>query len=312
MSAIDAATGKILWRYKGADKGLTNFVLANEGTILAADRDDLFWLSTATGKRRQKVTHRIEKASFVVLNGEGAAVVGGQKEIAAFELETGRELWRTRHNAPGRGFLRTLAAITARAASLYFRFGGLATTAFRGVQLARTLSSFSWSGFSLRAGQRSVTNLLTNQAREEVRQKFRPFGLAARLNTLRGNGLPSNPVSPDIRGRIVGRGADRLTTRAKNEAEEQFFEKLDPANQLDKLSRFLWRRERLSVLRGEWMYFYTDIPQAGNGLAGVNIKNGETLRNIPLNDLDARFITDEANSAMFYAKGNLLLAVGIE
>ena len=312
VSALDATTGKTLWRYKGADKGLTNFVLANEGTILAADRDDLLWLSTANGKRRMKVTHRIEKASFVVLNAEGAAVVGGQKEIAAFDLETGRELWRARHNAPGRGFFRTLAAITARAASLYFRFGGLATTAFRGVQLARTVSSFSWSGFSLRAAQRSVTNLLVNQAREEVRQRFRPFGLAARLNGLRGNGLPSVPGLPDVRGRIVGRVTESVTNRAKNEAEERFFEKLDPSNQLDKLSRFLWRRERLATLRGEWMYFYTDIPQSGNGLAGVNINNGATLRNIPLNDLDARFITDEANGALFFANGNRLQAMSLE
>jgi outer membrane protein assembly factor BamB len=318
VSALDALTGKTLWRYKGADKGLTNFVLAREGLLMAADRDDLLWLSAANGKRRMKVAHRIEKASFVVLNAEGAAVVGGQKEIAAFDLETGRELWRARHNAPGRGFFRTLAAITARAASLYFRFGGLATTAFRGVQLARAVSSFSWSGINLRAAQRSVANLLVNQAREEARQRFRPFGLAARLNGLRGQGLPSAPSLPsasDVRGRIVGRVTERVTesatNRVRNEAEERFFEKLDPSSQLDKLSRFLWRRERLATLRGEWMYFYTDIPQSGNGLAGVNINNGETLRNIPLNDLDARFITDETNGALFYANGNRLTALAL-
>jgi outer membrane protein assembly factor BamB len=315
VSALDAATGKTLWRYKGADKGLTNFVLANEGTILAADRDDLLWLSTANGKRRMKAPHRIEKASFVVLNAEGAAVVGGHKEIAAFDLETGRELWRAKHDAPGRGFFRTLGAIAARAASLYFRFGGVVATAYRGAQLARAASSFSWSGFSLRAAQRSVTNLLVNQAREEVRQRFRPFGLAARLNAARNGGVPSLPRIPnaaDARGRIVGRVADSATSRARNEAEERFFEKLDPSSQLDKLARFLWRRERLAALRGEWMYFYTDIPASGNGLAGVNINNGETLRNIPLANPDARFIADETAGTLFYANGNRLQAVGLE
>jgi outer membrane protein assembly factor BamB len=299
VSALDAATGKTLWRFKGADKGLTNFVLANEGAILAADRDDLLWLSTADGKRQRKVSHRIERAAFVVLNAEGAAVVGGQKEIAAFDVNTGRELWRARHDAPGRGFFRTLAAIAARAGSLYFRFGGLATTAFRGVQLARAVGSFSWSGLSWRAAQRSATSLLVSQAREQARQRFRPFGLAARLNS-----LPARPGLSDVRGRVAG--------RARNEAEDQFFDRLDPARQLDKLARYLWRRERLATLRGEWMYFYTDIPQAGNGLAGVNLNTGQTLRHIPLTDLDARFLTDETAGALFYANGNRLTATALE
>ena len=275
VSALDSATGKTRWRYKGADKGLTNFVLPDEETILTADRDDLIWLDTANGKRSRKVSHGIEKAAFVILNQEGAAVVGGQEEIAAFDVATGRELWRARHPAPGRGFFRTLGAVVARAASLYFRYGGLASTAFRGAQLARAAGSFSWSGFTARAAQRSLTSLFVSQAREQVRQRFTPFGIAARLNTAgrlanSGGGLSV----PDVRGRIVG----NLAGRARNEAEDRFFEKLDPSNQLDKLSRYLWRRERLAALRGEWMYFYTDIPASGNGLAGVNINSGATLR----------------------------------
>ena len=99
--------------------------------------------------------------------------------------------------------------------------------------------------------------------------------------------------------------------RARNEAEDRFFEKLDPSNQLDKLSRYLWRRERLAALRGEWMYFYTDIPASGNGLAGVNINNGETLRNIPLSAPDARFVTDETNGALFVTSGNKLSAIAL-
>ena len=41
VSAIDVRTGKVLWRYKGADKGITNLVLPDPSSIVVADRDDL-------------------------------------------------------------------------------------------------------------------------------------------------------------------------------------------------------------------------------------------------------------------------------
>lgn len=311
VSALDATTGRTLWRYKGADKGLTNMALPDDATILAADRDDLIWLDATNGKRTRKVSHGINKAAFVVLNGEGAAVVGGQEEIAAFDLMTGRERWRARHTAPGRGFFRTLGAVVARAASLYFRYGGLATSAFRGVQLARAVGSFSWSGATTRAAQRSLTSLFVSQAREQVRRRFTPFGLAARLNAT-GNALSdlreSGGLAGEVRGRIIGRATDK----ARDEAEERLFDRLDPTRQLDRLSRYLLRRERLATLRGEWMYFYTDLPRAGNGLAGVNLNNGLTLREIETSRLDARFVTDEVNGTLTYATGRKLVSVALE
>jgi hypothetical protein len=82
---------------------------------------------------------------------------------------------------------------------------------------------------------------------------------------------------------------------------------LDPAVQLDRLARFLWRRQRLAVLRGEFMYFYTDL-DSGRGLAGVNLNNGRTGRVIKLDDPDYRLTTDEASGRLFVAKGNRLLA----
>ena len=55
------------------------------------------------------------------------------------------------------------------------------------------------------------------------------------------------------------------------------------------------------------MYFYTDLKDRdGNGLAGVNIETGNTERHIRLEDLDERFITDEALGLMFVASGNRL------
>jgi len=88
VSAIDTRDGKTIWRYKGADKGLTNFVFANVGTILIADRDDLISIDAKTGKRREQVEHKIEKAQFVLINERGDAVVGGRDEIAAFDVGT--------------------------------------------------------------------------------------------------------------------------------------------------------------------------------------------------------------------------------
>ena len=52
VSAIDTRNGKVLWRYKGADKGITNLVLPNPSSIVIADRDDLIVIDSKTGKRR--------------------------------------------------------------------------------------------------------------------------------------------------------------------------------------------------------------------------------------------------------------------
>ncbi|HEX6042923.1 MAG TPA: PQQ-binding-like beta-propeller repeat protein [Pyrinomonadaceae bacterium] len=257
VSAIDAASGKVLWRYKGADKGITNLLLPDATTIAFADRDDLMLIDTAIGKRTFHKSHKIERASFGLINESGAIVIGGQSEIAAFDRSTGQELWRARHTPPGRGVLRTIGAIAARAASLYFRYGGTATTAFRGVQVARTVSGLSWSRSSIS----NLQSLATSSSRRS-----------------RGSRLQSSVV-----------------------------DRIDPAHQLDRLSRFLWHRDRLASLRGQWMYFYTDLKNRdGNGLAGVNVNNGRTEREIRLSELDDRFVADEAFNVMYVADGSRL------
>jgi hypothetical protein len=56
------------------------------------------------------------------------------------------------------------------------------------------------------------------------------------------------------------------------------------------------------------MYFYTDLDtRDGNGLAGVNVNNGRTEREIRLSDLDDRFVTDEVFGVMYVADGNKLI-----
>jgi outer membrane protein assembly factor BamB len=264
LSAIDARSGKVLWRYKGADKGITNLLVPGPNVLAVADRDDLIFVDAQTGKRTARVSHKIERVSFGLLNERGDVVIGGQSEIAAFDAVSGRQLWRARHTPPVRGIFRTVAAIAARAASLYFRYGGTAITAFRGVQIARAVSGLSWSGLTARS---SISNLQT-------------LATASRRTNNRGSQLKRFGI----------------------------LDRVDPSRQLDRLSRFLWHRERLATLRGQWMYFYTDLrTRDGNGLAGVNINNGQTEREVRLSDLDERFIADEALGLMFTASGERLL-----
>ncbi len=331
VSAIDTRKGKVLWRYKGADKGITNLVLPDAQTIMIADRDDLINIDANTGKRRARVRHGIERAAFGLLNEGGNVVVGGQNELAAFEPVSGRQLWRARHTPPGRGILRTVAAVAARAASLYFRYGGMASTAFRGIQIARVASSLSFSGLVARSSVSNLQALATSSARNYATRyaasRFRAFGMLARV---RGNlssgtsiaGLPSIPSAGPlpaagdlVRDRTVDIARDRAGDFARNQAsdvDERLLDKLDPAHQLDRLSRFLWHRDRLAALRGQWMYFYTDLKGSdGHGLAGVNINNGQTGREIRLRDLDERFITDEPLGLLYAASGNRIIGYAL-
>jgi outer membrane protein assembly factor BamB len=309
VSAIDTRNGKVLWRYKGADKGITNLVLPNSASIVIADRDDLIVIDARTGKRRTRLKHGIERASFGILNESGDIVVGGQSELAAFDIagSNAHEIWRARHTPPGRSLLRTIGAVAARAASLYFRYGGTAMTAFRGVQLARAVGGVSWSGLAARSSVTNLQALATNSARAYARSnatgRFRGFGVVSRVRDLQGaasRGVPAFPSWP---------AAADIVPRRTTEVDERLLERIDPAHQLERLSRFLWHRDRLAALRGNWMYFYTDLQgRDGNGLAGVNIQTGETVRQIRLRDLDERFITDETLGLLFVSSGNRMLA----
>ncbi|HLL76750.1 MAG TPA: PQQ-binding-like beta-propeller repeat protein [Pyrinomonadaceae bacterium] len=305
VSAIDAATGKTLWRYKGADKGITNLALPDPDTVLAADRDDLIFIDGRTGKRRTKVSHKIERAAFLVINERGEAVVGGRDEIAGFDARAGRELWRARHDPPGRGLLRTVGAIAARAASLYFRYGGLASTAFRGAQIARAATSLRWSGLAAQVTMPDLGALASSAARDYARNRFAPIGLAAQVRARAGafndaRATIQRGVRPDIR-----------IPRPDIDVEERLLDRLDPSRQLEKLSRYLWRRQRLAALRGEWMYFYTDLQRGGRGLAGVNVNTGATERAVRLPDPDARFVSDEVFQLLYTAKGGRLYAYSL-
>src|SRR5215216_4925892 len=64
VSAIDVHSGKVLWRYKGADKGITNLLLPDRNTIAIADRDDLILLDASNGKPNQSCSTQ-DRTRFV-------------------------------------------------------------------------------------------------------------------------------------------------------------------------------------------------------------------------------------------------------
>jgi outer membrane protein assembly factor BamB len=343
VSAIDAKNGKTLWRYKGADKGLTNFVFADANTILIADKDDLITIDARTGKRIDKFEHDVEKAQFVLINESGQAVVGGRDEIAAFrvqslkskvqspkeiqnskfkvhssflanpksKIQNPKSLWRVKHKAPSRGVFRLVAGIALRATALYFRYGGLATSALniaRGASVARSVLGLRWSGLRSRFSSFDLTTLASNSARNYVTNRISVFGVAARTPNLlnRVNNLQISV--PNVRGKIIG-----AATPSRADAQESVLDRLDPARQVERLSGYFLRRQRLADLRGNYMYFYTDLPEPFDrkGLIGVNVHTGKDSRFILASEPDARFTTDETAGLLYSADGNRLQAFDV-
>ena len=356
VSAIDTRNGETIWRYKGADKGLTNFVFADVNTILIADRDDLIAIDAKTGKRRGQVEHKIEKAQFVMINEGGKAVVGGRDEIAAFDIDRRlasrsvppalaggqalasnyagfisgalppadaggtdlfNEAWRVRHKAPSRGALRIIGGVALRATALYFRYGGMATSAISlarsGLSLMSAANSLRWSGLRSRFGSFDLTTLASNSARNYVTRRIYSFGSFARMPNVASRLGDFQVITPSgIRGRITSAVVDRVTPSA-DDVRESIFDRLDPVRQIERLSDYLLRRKRLAELRGNHMYFYTDLPKPYDrkGLIGVNVHTGRDARVITVSDPDPQFVTDETLGLLYSADGSKLQAFGV-
>lgn len=321
VSAIDTKTGKTIWRYKGADKGLTNFMFADANTILIADKDDLITIDARDGKARSKREHKVEKAQFVLVNESGQAVVGGRDEIAAmrFGESKGADIWRVRHKPPARGVFKIVAGIALRAAAIYFRYGGLATSAIGiargGLSLATAANSFRWSGLKTRFGSFDLSTLASNSAQNYITKRIYAYGSIGRTPDLisRFSGLQiSIPNATDLRGRVIGRAIDGVTP-SRTEIKESIFDRVDPIRQIERLSDYLLRRKRLSELRSNHMYFYTDLPRPYDkkGLVGVNINNGRDSRFVMIGDPDPQFVTDETSGLLYSANSSRLQAFEI-
>lgn len=302
ISAIETNKGKTLWRFKGADKGLTNFVFTNDRRIFIADKDDLMQLDATNGKRLSKVEHKVEKAQFVIQNEAGQVVVGGKNTLSAFQIQNSKfqNVWKVKHSAPSRGIFKIVGAIALRATALYFRYGGLASSVYglgtRAMSLRSTLSLRS-NLLQNRFGSFDLTSLATNYAKSQVSNQIRLYGVASRARNF--NGLQVD--RPSLISRVTPSRAD---------VQERLFDRLDPTRQLDRLSDFLLKRKELAELRGNFMYFYTDLdkPFDKKGLVGVNVHNGQDGRFILVSEPDSRFITDEVNGLLYSADGNRLQA----
>lgn len=345
VSAIDTRDGKTIWRFKGADKGLTNFVFSDASTILVADRDDLISIDARSGKRRSEVEHKIEKAQFVLINERGDAVVGGKDEIAAFSISDvgfrnsdfvspkiaysvaasaksqirnpNSEIWRVRHKAPSRGAFRIIAGIALRATALYFRYGGLATSAIGiargGLSLMSAANSFRWSGLRSRFGSFDLTTLASNSARNYVTRRIYSFGSFARMPNVASRIGDFQVITPSgIRGRVSSAIIDRATPSG-GDVRESVLDRLDPVRQVEKLSSYLLRRKRLAELRSNHMYFFTDLPKPFDrkGLIGVNVHTGRDARVVLVSDPDAQFVTDETSNMLYSADGSKLQAFDV-
>lgn len=344
ISAIDVKNGRVNWRYKGADKGLTNLAFLDQNTIAIADRDDVILLDARSGKRISKFEHEVERAQFVVVNERGEIVVGGRDEIAAFAnaeggirnaestwpgspsslsystiennlvphsaFRTPHLVWRVKHKAPGRGILRVVAGIALRAAAIYFRYGGAATSAFNfargGLNLYRTVNSFRFSGLSTRFGSLDLTTIASNAARNYVTRRIYSYGSLARAPSVlnRINNFQIQRPSAYILGRIKP---------SREDVQESIFERIDPARIAEKLSSLLMKRRRLAELRGEHMYFYTELekPFDGKGLVGVDINTGQDTRFILNSDPDPGFLVDENERLLYSSDGSRLQAFDI-
>ncbi len=210
-----------------------------------------------------------------------------------------------------------IAGIALRATALYFRYGGLATSAIGiargGLTLASAANSVRWSGLKSRFGSFDLTMLAGNATRNYVTRRIYSYGSLARLPNVEGRIGDFQVITPSgIRGRITSSIIDRATP-SSGDVRESILDRLDPVRQVEKLSSYLLRRKRLAELRTNYMYFYTDLPKPFDrkGLVGVNIHTGSDSRFIVASDPDTQFVTDETLSLLYSADGSRLQAFGV-
>jgi hypothetical protein len=69
----------------------------------------------------------------------------------------------------------------------------------------------------------------------------------------------------------------------------------------------------MAELRGNYMYFYTDLPKPFDkkGLIGINVQNGQAARFILASEPDSRFLTDETSGLLYSANGGQIQAFDV-
>jgi hypothetical protein len=164
-----------------------------------------------------------------------------------------------------------------------------------------------------RFGSFDLGTLASNSARNMVTRRIYSFGSFARMPSAASRLSGIEIITPDsVRSSIV-RGTVGRVTPSGGDVRESVFDRLDPTRQMDRLSDYLLRRRRISELRSNYMYFYTDLakPFSRKGLVGVNVHNGVDGRFILDSDPDADFVTDETLNLLYSADGNKLQAFEI-
>ncbi|MCX7640258.1 MAG: PQQ-like beta-propeller repeat protein [Pyrinomonadaceae bacterium] len=293
ISAVDTKDGKTLWRFKGADKGITNFVFADEDTLSFADKDDLIVIDAKTGKKKAEIDHKVKQAQFVLVNESRELVVGGSEELAAFKVGSDGQLavaWRVKHSPPSRGILGKIAKVALRATAIYFRYAPTSSFLgfFRGASLSQ--KALRWSGLKFRFSSFDLTTLATNSINNQISKSVSLFGVGARFKD-KISGLQVIERS-GVRGRVVEGGSV---------FRDNFF-------------RYLSRRADFAKLRNNHIYFYTDLPKPYDekGLIGINVHTGKNERFITVSDPDLNFVIDDEEGLFYQARGNKLQALRIE
>jgi hypothetical protein len=100
---------------------------------------------------------------------------------------------------------------------------------------------------------------------------------------------------------------------SREDVQDSILDRLDPARQAERLSSFLMKRRRLAELRGDHMYFYTELekPFDRKGLVGVNVNSGTDARFVLNSDPDPDFLVDEIEGLLYSSDGSRLQAFDI-
>src|SRR4029453_18809343 len=138
-----------------------------------------------------------------------------------------RGAWARRPQPPGARLFSRRTAITARAASLYFRYGGAATSVFGGVRVLSAAGALRWSGIAAHATVPNLTSLATDYSRDVLRDRFSPFGILSQAGS----------AAYTARERLATRPSIDVPTPSVD-VEGQLLDRLDPAARAQTLSRF--------------------------------------------------------------------------
>ncbi len=107
---LERRSGKKLWKWGGADDGITNLLIFGD-RIYLADEKRLVALDRYTGKRLYRRGHDFEKPPlFIGLTEQDRLVLTGPEDAGAFRYQDGRRDWHHHLPAPGVGLWKKLAA----------------------------------------------------------------------------------------------------------------------------------------------------------------------------------------------------------